>query len=254
MFVVLGITTNISTFGHRRSAMGYTKISAPSLTDLFVQQIENMILSGELTIGERLLPARELSLKMGVSRPVISAGLVELEKLGFVEIVPRQGVYVCDYRRKGSVETLVAIMRYNGGALRKNEVRSLLETRDTLECLCLRLVLERANTAELEQLAPILDKIAGAKDPDEAAEQVYTFHHELAMMSGNVLMPLLYNSFYPQSVYLWSLSCKRGGIQPLYEIKLRLYSALLNRDLDSAIEQTHSVMLAAINDLSFYGA
>lgn len=32
--------------------MGYTKISAPSLTDLFVQQIENMILSGELAIGE----------------------------------------------------------------------------------------------------------------------------------------------------------------------------------------------------------
>ena len=64
--------------------MGYTKISAPSLTDLFVQQIEHMILSGELAVGEQLPPARELSLKMGVSRPVISAGLVELEKLGFV--------------------------------------------------------------------------------------------------------------------------------------------------------------------------
>ena len=77
--------------------MGYTKISAPSLTDLFVQQIEHMILSGELAVGEQLPPARELSLKMGVSRPVISAGLVELEKLGFVDVVPRQGVYVCDY-------------------------------------------------------------------------------------------------------------------------------------------------------------
>jgi hypothetical protein len=31
--------------------MGYTKISALSLTDLFVQQIENMILSGELAVG-----------------------------------------------------------------------------------------------------------------------------------------------------------------------------------------------------------
>ena len=42
-----------------------------------------MILSGELAIGEQLPPARELSVKMGVSRTVISAGLVELEKLGF---------------------------------------------------------------------------------------------------------------------------------------------------------------------------
>ena len=77
--------------------MGFNKITALSLTDLFVQQIENMILSGELAVGEQLPPARELSLKMGVSRPVISAGLVELEKLGFVEIRPRQGVYAVSY-------------------------------------------------------------------------------------------------------------------------------------------------------------
>ena len=76
--------------------MGFNKIVAVSMTELFVQQIENMILSGELAIGEQLPPARELSVKMGVSRTVISAGLVELEKLGFVEIRTRQGVFVCD--------------------------------------------------------------------------------------------------------------------------------------------------------------
>ena len=234
--------------------MGFNKISALSLTDLFVQQIENMILSGELAVGEQLPPARELSIRMGVSRPVISAGLVELEKLGFVEIRPRQGVYVCDYRRKGTMETLVAIMRYNGGALRQNEVRSLLETREAMESLCMKLVCERVNTGELEQLSPILDSIRDAKSPEEAAEQVFCFHHELAVLSGNVLMPLLYYSFLPQSVYLWSLYCKRSGIQKLYQIKLRLYSALLNRDVDSALEQTRSIMQNAIKDLSFYGA
>ena len=234
--------------------MGFNKISALSLTDLFVQQIENMILSGELAVGEQLPPARELSIRMGVSRPVISAGLVELEKLGFVEIRPRQGVYVCDYRRKGTMETLVAIMRYNGGALRQNEVRSLLETREAMESLCMKLVCERVNTGELEQLSPILDSIRDAKSPEEAAEQVFCFHHELAVLSGNVLMPLLYYSFHPQSVYLWSLYCKRSGIQKLYQIKLQLYSALLNRDVDSALEQTRSIMQNAIKDLSFYGA
>ncbi|MBQ6465377.1 MAG: FadR family transcriptional regulator [Oscillospiraceae bacterium] len=234
--------------------MGFSKISAPSLTDLFVHQIENMILSGELAIGEQLPPARDLSIKMGVSRSVISAGLVELEKLGFVEVLPRQGVFVCDYRRKGSVETLVAIMRYNGGALRKNEVRSLLEVRDALECLCLRLVLEQASLPELEALAPMLDAIRSAGSADEAAERTYDFHHELAILSGNVLMPLLYHSFHPQGVYLWSLYCKRSGIERLYEIKLKLYSALLNHDLESVYAQTHAIMDAAIGDLPFYGA
>ena len=234
--------------------MGFNKINALSLTDLFVQQIENMILSGELAVGEQLPPARELSIRMGVSRPVISAGLVELEKLGFVEVRPRQGVYVCDYRRKGSMETLVAIMRYNGGALRKNEVRSLLETREAMESRCVKLVCERVSTGELEQLSPILDGIRDAKNPEEAAEQTFVFHHELAVLSGNVLMPLLYHSFHPQGVYLWSMYCKRSGIQQLYQIKLSLYSALLNRDVDSAMAQTRAIMQNAIHDLSFYGA
>ena len=83
--------------------MGFSKITTLSLTELFVQQIENMILSGELRVGERLPAARDLCVKMDVSRPVISAGLVELEKMGFVEIQPRQGVFVSDYRRRGTM-------------------------------------------------------------------------------------------------------------------------------------------------------
>lgn len=251
MIVVIGMTTIIFS---EASTMGFSKISAPSLTDLFVQQIENMILSGELAVGEQLPPARELSAKMGVSRTVINAGMVELEKLGFIEVIPRQGTFICDYRRKGSVETLVAIMRYNGGALRKNEVRSLLEVREALECLCLRLVVEQVPLNDLESLSPMLDAIKQASTPEDAAERVYDFHHELAVLSGNVLMPLLYHSFHPQGVYLWALYCKRAAIERLYNIKLKLYKALLNHDLESVFEQTKQIMDAAIEDLPFYGA
>mgnify|MGYP003295832665 CR=1 FL=1 len=234
--------------------MGYHKITSLSLTDLFVQQIENMILSGELEIGEQLPAARELAIKMGVSRPVISAGLVELEKLGFVEVVPRQGVYVCDYRRKGSIETLVAIMRYNNGALRSNEVRSLLETREVCDCLIIKNVIEKNSVEELAKLAPILDALRDARDNDEAAEQVFRFYHELAIMSGNNLMPLLYYSFHEQGKYLWSMYCKRNGIARMYELKLKLYTDLLNGNTESAQEQTRTVLRTAINELSFYGA
>ena len=224
--------------------MGYSKITALSLTDLFVQQIENMILSGELAFGEQLPPARELAAKMGVSRTVVTAGLVELEKFGFVEIKARQG----------TMETLVAIMRYNGGALRQNEVRSLLETRDAMECMCMRLVVERSDTASLEALAPVLESIRTARDSDEAAENVFLFHHELAVLSGNVLMPLLYHSFRPQSVYLWTIDCKRSGIQKMYESKLALYTALLNGDAPTAVRLTHERIARAIEALPLFGA
>jgi len=234
--------------------MGFTKITALSYTDLFVQQIENMILSGELAVGEQLPPARELSVKMGVSRPVISAGLIELEKLGFVEIVPRQGVYVSDYRRKGTVETLVAIMRYNSGTMRKSEVKSLLQVREQLECLCARLVIESASDEELEGLGVILDELKDAADVDLAADAVFRFYHELAIMSGNVLLPLMYYSFRSPGIYLWTLYCKRNGIAAMYELKLSFYRALLNRDVEEAMARTHAIMGDAIDNLSIYGA
>lgn len=226
--------------------MEFTKITNVSLTDLFVQQVENMILSGAVGVGERLPPARELSAQMGVSRPVISAGLVELEKLGFVEIRPRQGAFVSDYRRRGTVETLMAIMRYNGGAMRDNEVTSLLQVRWALERLCVELVDRSASGEELEGLLPLLESIASAPSPERCAQAVFTFHHELAVLSGNMLLPLLYHSFQPESIYLWTIFCRRSGCGALYEVKQRLYQALLDGDLDQALMITDQSIDAAM--------
>ena len=234
--------------------MGFTKITNVSLTELFVQQIENMILSGELAVGERLPPARELSVRMGVSRPVSSAGLIELEKLGFLQLRPRQGAFVSDYRRKGTVETLVAIMRYNGGAMRDHEVTSLLQVRNALETLCMEQVIQNATDEELASVAPLLRAIEDASLAEDAACAVYAFHHELAALSGNMLLPLLYHSFKPESLYLWSISFKRDGKKRMCDAKARLYQALLNRDVAAAVRLTRESIHTPMNALSEYTA
>ena len=232
--------------------MGFTKITNVSLTERFVQQIENMILSGELAVGEKLPSARDLCIKMGISRPVVSAGLIELEKLGFVEVLPRKGAFVCDYRRKGTVETLLAIMRYNGGAMRRNEVVSLLQVRQSLEILCMEQVILHASDRELEAFSPFLDRIARADEPVKAAEAVFAFHHELAVLSGNMLLPLLYHSFRTESLYLWTICGKHFGCRQLYEIKLSLYQALLNRDTVAANLITARSIQTALEQLSMF--
>ena len=232
--------------------MGFTKITNVSLTERFVQQIENMILSGELAVGEKLPSARDLCIKMGISRPVVSAGLIELEKLGFVEVLPRKGAFVCDYRRKGTVETLLAIMRYNGGAMRRNEVVSLLQVRQSLEILCMEQVILHASDRELEAFSPFLDRIAWADDPVKTAEAVFAFHHELTVLSGNMLLPLLYHSFRTESLYLWTICGKHFGCRQLYETKLSLYQALLNRDTVAANLITARSIHTALEQLSMF--
>ena len=90
--------------------MEFSKLSAPTLKELFVEQLENLILSGKLSIGEKLPSERELADSMQVSRSVVNAGLAEIADKGFLEIVPRSGTYVADYRKKGTLDTLISIM------------------------------------------------------------------------------------------------------------------------------------------------
>ena len=71
--------------------MEFAKLSAPSLKDLFVQQLQGMILSDELPMGTQLPPERELAQQMQVSRAVVNGGLAELAQQGFLEVRPRQG-------------------------------------------------------------------------------------------------------------------------------------------------------------------
>lgn len=232
--------------------MGFNKITNVSLTDLFVQQIENMILSGELEVGEKLPSERELSIRMGVSRPVISAGLIELEKLGFVQIIPRQGTFVCDYRRKGSLETLVAIMRYNGGAMRIHEVISLLQVRESLESLCVKLIIENCSDEDLKSMVPYVEAIRSAYIADDVSNAIFAFHHELAVLSGNMLLPLLYHSFQMESLYLWNISIKKEGKDVLFATKQKLLQALFDRDLTKALAITSQSIENATSELSAY--
>ena len=76
--------------------MQFEKLCAPSLKELFIQQLETMILSGKLPVGEKLPAERELSETMQVSRAVINAGIAELARKGFLTIKPRVGTFVAD--------------------------------------------------------------------------------------------------------------------------------------------------------------
>ena len=47
--------------------MAFRKIDAPSIKELFLSQMEEMILSGEQKPGDKLPPERELADTMGIS-------------------------------------------------------------------------------------------------------------------------------------------------------------------------------------------
>ena len=215
--------------------MEFEKLISPSLKELFISNIEAKILSGELPVGQQLPPERQLAQSMGVSRAVVNSGIVELENRGFLDVRPRVGTFVADYRRAGTMETLKSIMTYNRGRLRNEEIRSILEVRDALDKLAVADIIPHVTELDNMLLLEKVEAIRQARDTRQAAEAAFAFQHELAMLSGNTLLPLIFRSFYSSVLVLWERFCALHGIDTLYQTSCRLCGHIRDKDIPGAV-------------------
>ena len=215
--------------------MEFEKLISPSLKELFISNIEAKILSGELPVGQQLPPERQLAQSMGVSRAVGNSGTVELENRGFLYVRPRGGTFVADYRRAGTMETLKSIMTYNRGRLRNEEIRSILEVRDALDKLAVADIIPHVTELDNTLLLEKVEAIRQARDNRQAAEAAFAFQHELAMLSGNTLLPLIFRSFYSSVLVLWERFCALHGIDTLYQTSCRLCGHIRDKDIAGAV-------------------
>ena len=174
-------------------------IKSESLTDLFVARFERLILSGKVRIGERLPSERELAEQLGVSRPVVHEGLLELSHRGLVSMTPRVGTVVNDYRTEGSLALLESLLNYRNGAIDPNLLDSLLQVRLLFETETARLAAVNRTDEQAAEMRAIVDQERESIDAgaDVWVALDFRFHLLLAMASGNLVYPLFLNSFKP---------------------------------------------------------
>lgn len=174
--------------------MRFSRLISPSLTDLFVREIVKRIVSGQLAVGERLPNERELAKMMRVSRAVINGGVAQLARMGFVAVVPRRGIFVSDYRVTGSMESLQAILEYNGGKLESAVVDSFYELRDIDEAHIVTLAAHRRTDQDVADLRAQIGTLEQCDDVETLVQGTFNFHLLLAKASGNLLYPMLIHS------------------------------------------------------------
>lgn len=194
--------------------MPFQEISSPSLRKLFVQQLEGLILSGELRPGDRLPTERELADEMKISKTVVHEGLRELHHLGFLQVESRKGVTVADYAQTGSLETLMAIMDYHGGLPDKKTASSILDLRYYLEAPALRQLAARHTPGDLAALRALQQKAeeASLSGVGPLAEALLRYHRGVTFLSGNTITPLIFNAFARINLEFWSDYVRLEGI------------------------------------------
>jgi DNA-binding FadR family transcriptional regulator len=174
-------------------------LQVPSLKDACIAKLEELILSGELQIGERLPAERRLAESLEVSRPVVHQAIVDLAAKGLVEIVPRKGVFVSDYRTTGSCALLTTLLSYHEGKLDEAFLQSLIEMRLLMETETARLAALNRSEEQLQAFRDLLalEFAASQGDAEAMAELDFAFHQLVALASGNLMYPLIINSFKP---------------------------------------------------------
>ncbi|HHW23225.1 MAG TPA: FadR family transcriptional regulator [Clostridiaceae bacterium] len=227
--------------------MEFKKLSSPSLKELFIKEMETLILSGRLAIGEKLPPEREIAKSMQISRTVVNAGISELARKGFLTIKPRMGTFVADYRKNGNLETLISIMNYNSGMLRKAEIRSVLELRIALDKLAIESLIPKVTEEDIKTLRGYVEKMKEAETLREVSELAFSFQHELALLSGNTLLPLIFMSFKELVLNLWERFCRLYGKEALYNNTSVLCDHIEQRDAAKAVEWQTAVINETIS-------
>ena len=160
----------------------------------FVDEMQSRILSGQLKPGDRLPPERELAEELGISRGSGIQGILDLERMGFLRVVPRKGTFVADYIKNATPLTIAAIMNYDSTLYDAELFRGFMEFRILVERECVRLACLHMDDASRRMLDELTERIYAAEG-EELTEALYRFHYSVTQLSGNPAYAIVFQSF-----------------------------------------------------------
>ena len=160
------------------------KIKAAKLSDVILQQLENMILEGSLAPGEKLPPERELAKQFEVSRPSLREAIQKLEAKGLVTRRQGGGTFVKNQLEEGLTDPLFDLISKH-----PESQFDLLEFRHALEGIAAYYAALRGTSTDFDKVKQSFDSIASANDDlQQKAKAINAFHFSVAESSHNVVL------------------------------------------------------------------
>lgn len=158
----------------------------PRLSDSITEQIERLIVDGDLTPGDALPSERDLASQLGVSRPSLREALLMLESRGLVQAKRGGGFGVTDVTGPTITDPLVHLLQRH-----PSTVDDVLELRHGLECVAAYFAALRATDADAKRLRDMsasMKRRRATRDPLEDADLDVDFHMAIAEASHNVAL------------------------------------------------------------------
>lgn len=158
------------------------EIQRISITDTVAENIRGLICSEIYKVGDKLPTETKLCEELKVSRTSVREAFRLLQAQGYVEIKPGRGAFVADFRTGQQV---------NWFEVDDAKYKDYMEVRIAIEILAVRLAVERASAAQVQQLKDVHDSFLAASQIHDVAKMVILderFHSLIIEYSQNPLL------------------------------------------------------------------
>ncbi|MFC4671231.1 FadR/GntR family transcriptional regulator [Seohaeicola nanhaiensis] len=174
--------------------MPFEKVQPEKISTSVVRQIELLILRGILRPGERLPSERELSERLGVSRPSLREAVAELQAQGLLTSRAGSGIYVAEVLGSAFSPALQRLFASHDEA-----VFDYIAFRRDIEAMAAERAARLASDGDLMVIQTIFDKMAAGvqrRNSEEEARLDAQFHSAIIEASHNVVMLHMMRSMY----------------------------------------------------------
>ncbi len=212
--------------------------------ELAEQRIIKAILDGVFPINSFLPSERELSTRIGVTRPTLREALQRLSRDGWIEIHQGKQTRVRDIWSEGNMNVLSSLSKYPEH-LTQNFVENLLQIRYLL-CPTYSLLAIKHNPDEVINYLIMKPEISDL--PEIYSVYDFNLHLKLTQSSGNPIFTLILNGFkelFTQKAVIY-FQDERARIYS-YNFYIDLHKAFLDQKPEIVFDLTEKVMKDSIS-------
>lgn len=211
-----------------------------------VEQIQDMILDGQITSGDKLPTERELVDQLGVSRSSLREALKALEVMGLLVSKQGEGSFIVNNVEENIFKSISIAYKLNQG-----NVREIMQLRECLEVYSANQIVLFGTDEDIGKLEAITDQMTAANSFEEEGALDIQFHNQLIKGTNNILFELIADSisalmapFISSIREIYSHSDTEEQKYYFIEQHKDIVEALKTRDLNKAIceVQRHLVL------------
>lgn len=219
------------------------KIVIEKPVDKIINQIRQLISSGELRPGDKLPPERKLAESLGVGRGPVRDAIRKLEFYGILKTQPQSGTVVAGMGLKALEGLITDVLK-----LEPADFSSLVETRVILEVNAAQFAALRRTEDDIVAITNALNEYESKiKEGVDAVEEDLLFHLTIAEASQNKALKSLMMIITPDIVknFIDLQVCSNDR----FEKTIAEHQEILNCIVDQNAEAAGNAMRKHLNDV-----